>query len=217
LASRLPGRADDAGGPCCLTQESWRSDRWSPQGDTRVHHPGNGAGAVIGALTPLGALITGSFGVAGSFRRTRRSSRSLTTSPRSLRTSPSRCSSASSLSRHRATDAAALRVSYRSPHAVQATVLTVVLYNAHVEPVVQILVAAFGLATMMVIMPRSRMPWMKKVTGNQPVAMGHFGSFGYIAAGETGQLVAAARKHRGHGVPTGPRFLRDRWSGRPSR
>ena len=91
-----------------------------------------------------------------------------------------------------------------------ATVLTVVLYNAKVDSAVQILVAAFGLATMMVIMPAFSMPWMKKVTGNQPVAMGHFGTLGYIAAGVTGQVVGrGSRSTEEMQFPQGLRFLRD--------
>jgi PTS system ascorbate-specific IIC component len=91
-----------------------------------------------------------------------------------------------------------------------ATVLTVVLYNAKVDSVVQILVAAFGLATMMVIMPAFSMPWMRRVTGNQKVAMGHFGTLGYIAGGITGQLVGKGSKSTEEmEFPQGLRFLRD--------
>jgi len=89
-------------------------------------------------------------------------------------------------------------------------VLTVVLYNAKVDSAVQILVAAFGLATMMVIMPAFSMPWMRKVTGGQAVAMGHFGTLGYIAAGVTGQIIGKGSKSTEEmEFPQGLRFLRD--------
>src|SRR3990170_3706071 len=42
----------------------------------------------------------------------------------------------------------------------------------------------------LVIMPAFAQPWMRKVTGGEALAMGHFGSLGYIAAGVTGQVVA---------------------------
>jgi PTS system ascorbate-specific IIC component len=63
---------------------------------------------------------------------------------------------------------------------------------------------------MMVIMPAFSMPWMRRVTNNQPVAMGHFGTLGYIAAGITGQLVGRGSKSTEEmEFPQSLRFLRD--------
>jgi PTS system ascorbate-specific IIC component len=172
---------------------------------------GIGANAVIGALTPLGALITGSFGVAGVVP----TNEAITAIVNDIPDVAQNIAFAmfigviGSLVIARLTR---LRYVFLTGHHMlfMATVLTVVLYNAKVEPVVQILVAAFGLATMMVIMPAFTMPWMKKVTGNQPVAMGHFGSFGYIAAGVAGQVVGRGSKSTEEmQFPGGLRFLRD--------
>jgi PTS system ascorbate-specific IIC component len=136
---------------------------------------GIGANAVIGALTPLGALITGTFGVAGVVP----TNEAITAIVNDIPDVAQNIAFAmfigvvGSLVIARLTP---LRYVFLTGHHMlfMATVLTVVLYNAHVEPVVQILVAAFGLATMMVIMPAFTMPWMKKVTGNEPVANGPF-------------------------------------------
>ena len=63
---------------------------------------------------------------------------------------------------------------------------------------------------MMVIMPAFSMPWMRRVTDNQTVAMGHFGTLGYIAAGITGQIVGKGSKSTEEmEFPQGLRFLRD--------
>jgi PTS system ascorbate-specific IIC component len=172
---------------------------------------GIGAGAVIGALTPLGALITGAFGVEGVVP----TNEAITAIANDIPDVAQNVAFAmfigviGSLIIARLTP---LRYVFLTGHHMlfMATVLTVVLYNAQVDSVVQILVAAFGLATMMVIMPAFSMPWMKKVTGGQPVAMGHFGTLGYIAAGVTGQIVGrGSRSTEEMQFPQGLRFLRD--------
>jgi ascorbate PTS system EIIC component len=172
---------------------------------------GIGAGAVIGALLPLGALITGTFGVAGVVP----TNEAITAIVNDIPDVAQNIAFAMfvgvilSLIIARLTP---LRYVFLTGHHMlfMATVLTVVLYNAHVEPIVQILVAAFALATMMVIMPAFTMPWMKKVTGNQPIAMGHFGSLGYIAAGLAGQAVGRGSKSTEEmEFPQDLRFLRD--------
>jgi len=61
----------------------------------------------------------------------------------------------------------------------------------------------------MVIMPAFAHPWMKKVTGNEPVAMGHFGTLGYIAGGAAGQLFKGSKSTEEINFPNSLRFLRD--------
>lgn len=73
-----------------------------------------------------------------------------------------------------------------------------------------VLIGAFLLAVIMVVMPAFAHPWMKRVTGNDVIAMGHFGTLGYIAAGAAGHAVG---KHSPSTediqFPQGLRFLRD--------
>jgi len=170
-----------------------------------------GAVAVIGALTPLGALITGAFGVEGVVP----TNEAITAIANDIPDVAQNTAFAmfigviGSLVIARLTP---LRYVFLTGHHMlfMATVLTVVLYNAKVDSAVQILVAAFGLATMMVIMPAFSMPWMRKVTGGQAVAMGHFGTLGYIAAGVTGQIIGKGSKSTEEmEFPQGLRFLRD--------
>lgn len=172
---------------------------------------GIGAGAVIGALNPLGVLITGAFGVQGVVP----TNEAITGIVNNIPDVAQNVALAMflgvllSLLIARLTP---LRYVFLTGHHMlfMATVLTVVLYNAKVDSTILIVVAALGLATMMVVMPAFAHPWMKKVTGNEAVAIGHFGTFGYIAAGFTGQLVGRGSKSTEEmQFPQGLRFLRD--------
>lgn len=172
---------------------------------------GIGAGAVIGALNPLGALITGAFGVEGVVP----TNEAITAIVSNIPDVAQNVAFAMfvgvilSLIIARLTP---LRYVFLTGHHMlfMATVLTVVLYNAKVDTTILILVAALGLATMMVIMPAFAHPWMKRVTGNEAVAIGHFGTLGYIAAGFTGQVVGRGSKSTEEmEFPQGLRFLRD--------
>lgn len=75
---------------------------------------------------------------------------------------------------------------------------------------ITVLVGAFLLAVMMVAMPAFAQPWTKRVTGNDTIAIGHFGTLGYIAAGAAGQVVGRHSVSTEEiKVPQGLRFLRD--------
>jgi len=94
-----------------------------------------------------------------------------------------------------------------------ATMLAVILVTVKLTDAYAVVVGAILLGTIMVIMPAFAQPWMRKVTGGEALAMGHFGSLGYIAAGVTGQVVA---RTAGKGksteeieFPEGLRFLRE--------
>lgn len=73
-----------------------------------------------------------------------------------------------------------------------------------------VLVGAFLLAVIMVVMPALAHPWMKRVTGNDVIAMGHFGTLGYIAAGAAGSAVGKnSPSTEDIQFPQGLKFLRD--------
>jgi PTS system ascorbate-specific IIC component len=172
---------------------------------------GIGAGAVIGALTPLGALITGAFDVEGVVP-TNEAITAIANQNPDVAQNVAFAMFIGVLGSLVIARLTPLRYVFLTGHHMlfMATVLTVVLFNAKVDSAVSILVAAFGLATMMVVMPALSMPWMKKVTGGQPVAMGHFGTFGYIAGGVTGSVVGRGSKSTEEmQFPQSLRFLRD--------
>jgi PTS system ascorbate-specific IIC component len=171
---------------------------------------GVGARAVISALDPLGVLITGAFGVEGVVP----TNEAITAIANDIPAVATNVAFAMffgvilALVLARLTP---LRYVFLTGHHMlfMATVLTVVLYNAKVDNVLQIIVAAIGLATMMVVMPAFAHPWMKRVTGGEKVAIGHFGTLGYISAGFVGQFVGKSRSTEEMEFPSGLRFLRD--------
>lgn len=91
-----------------------------------------------------------------------------------------------------------------------ATLLTVVLTVGGFGAGAVVAVGAVLLGVIMVVMPAFGQPWMRKVTGGQPVAIGHFGTLGYIAGGLAGQLVGRGSKSTEEtAFPENLRFLRD--------
>jgi ascorbate PTS system EIIC component len=71
-------------------------------------------------------------------------------------------------------------------------------------------VGAVLLGVIMVVMPAFTQPWTRKITGDDSIAIGHFGSLGFLAAGATGQAVGRrSRSTEEIKFPQGLRFLRD--------
>ncbi|QIK71275.1 PTS ascorbate transporter subunit IIC [Propioniciclava coleopterorum] len=91
-----------------------------------------------------------------------------------------------------------------------ATMLTVVLSVANLNAWVLVAVGAILLGTVMTVMPAFAQPFTKDVTGNDKLAVGHFGTLGYIAAGAIGSVVGRNSKSTEDlKVPDQLRFLRD--------
>ncbi len=95
-----------------------------------------------------------------------------------------------------------------------ATMLAVILVTVGMAGAGAVIVGAILLGTIMVIMPAFAHPWMKAVTGGEKLAMGHFGSLGYIAGGIAGQIVTRVTGKKGKSseeieFPAGLRFLRE--------
>lgn len=91
-----------------------------------------------------------------------------------------------------------------------ATLLTVVLATAGQSSAVVVLVGGVLLGILLVSMPAFAHPWTKRITGDNTIAIGHFGTAGYVAAGATGQLVGKrSRSTEDMKLPEGLRFLRD--------
>lgn len=91
-----------------------------------------------------------------------------------------------------------------------ATLITALLALAELSAVWMIAVGAALLGTIMVVMPAFAQPWTRKVTGGEDVAMGHFGTVGYIAAGTVGRVVGKRSKStEDMKFPDGLKFLRD--------
>ncbi|GAA2001945.1 PTS ascorbate transporter subunit IIC [Brevibacterium samyangense] len=91
-----------------------------------------------------------------------------------------------------------------------ATLLTIVLATAGIAGPLVVLIGAVLLGILMVSLPALAHPWTRKITGDDSIAIGHFGTAGYIAAGSVGRLVGKGSKSTEDlKLPEGLRFLRD--------
>ena len=93
-----------------------------------------------------------------------------------------------------------------------ATMITIVMASAGMSTWLVIGLGAVLLGILMVSLPAIAHPWMKKLTGDSTIAIGHFGTAGYIVAGAVGRMVDPKGRSRSTEeikVPEGLRFLRD--------
>lgn len=172
-----------------------------------------GAVTVINALDPLGKLILGATGARGVVPTNEAIVALAQTNYGQLTATVMFLGFLASLVIARVTN---LRYVFLTGHHIlyMATMLAVILVTVGMTRPTADIVGAILLGTIMVIMPAFAHPWMKAVTGGEKVAMGHFGSLGYIAGGLAGQLVTRVTGKKGKSseemeFPSGLRFLRE--------
>ncbi len=93
-----------------------------------------------------------------------------------------------------------------------ATLITIVMASAGLPTPVVVVLGAALLGILMVSLPALAQPFTRKITGDDTIAIGHFGTAGYIASGVVGRLVdprGRSRSTEDITVPEGLRFLRD--------
>ena len=96
-----------------------------------------------------------------------------------------------------------------------ATMLTIILATTGYSTWVVVIVGAILLGILMVSLPAIAHPWTRRITGNDSIAIGHFGTLGYVAAAATGKAVGGKKKEKQSPstedlkLPEGLRFLRD--------
>lgn len=95
-----------------------------------------------------------------------------------------------------------------------ATMLVMVMAPAGYASGIVVGFGAVLLGILMVSLPAIAHPWTRRVTGDDSVAIGHFGTAGYVAAGAVGKLVGGkgekmSRSTEDLKLPEGLRFLRD--------
>lgn len=77
----------------------------------------------------------------------------------------------------------------------------------------ELLVILFGsilLGMIMVILPALTQPWIKKIMGNDKIAVGHFGTLGYIVSATLGNYIGKkSQSTEKINFPGGLRFLKD--------
>lgn len=92
-----------------------------------------------------------------------------------------------------------------------ATLLTIVLATGGYSGAVTVIVGGALLGILMVSLPALAHPWTRRITGDDSITIGHFGTAGYVAAGAVGRLVGgrSSRSTEELKLPESLRFLRD--------
>lgn len=91
-----------------------------------------------------------------------------------------------------------------------ACMLSAILTGAGYSGVKLVIIGAVVLGMLMVICPAMTQPFMKKIIGSDEVALGHFGTLGYVASALVGKLVGSPEKTTENmKFPKGLMFLRD--------
>ncbi|MBM0286497.1 PTS ascorbate transporter subunit IIC [Staphylococcus pseudintermedius] len=91
-----------------------------------------------------------------------------------------------------------------------AAFLAIILTVGHIKGVLTVILGALILGLIMAVFPALAQPTMRKITGNDQVALGHFGTVSYWAAGEVGKLFKGHSKSTEEiNFPKGLSFLRE--------
>ncbi|GAA3953944.1 PTS ascorbate transporter subunit IIC [Gordonia caeni] len=92
-----------------------------------------------------------------------------------------------------------------------ATLLTIVLATSGLNAVTVVIVGGVLLGVVMVSLPAISQPWTKRITGDNTIAIGHFGTLGYVVAGVVGRWTGGKRSRSTEDLklPESLRFLRD--------
>src|SRR5699024_4754643 len=91
-----------------------------------------------------------------------------------------------------------------------AAFLAIILTVGNWSGVSLIIVGSIALGIIMAIFPALAQPTMKKITGNNQVSLGHFGTVSYVASSAVGSLFRGKSKSTEEiNFPKGLSFLRD--------
>ncbi|MCH4458111.1 PTS ascorbate transporter subunit IIC [Staphylococcus haemolyticus] len=91
-----------------------------------------------------------------------------------------------------------------------AAFLAILLTVGHIKGYLTITIGAIILGLLMAIFPALAQPTMRKITGNDQVALGHFGTVSYWAAGQVGRIFKGKSKSTEDiKFPKGLSFLRE--------
>jgi len=91
-----------------------------------------------------------------------------------------------------------------------ACMISVILTVAGFEGVTLVFTGSLLLGLIMAFFPAFAHPYMRKVTGSDDVALGHFGTFGYMLSGWVGSVVGKnSRSTEEMNLPKNLSFLRD--------
>lgn len=172
---------------------------------------GAGAGLVVASLVPLGAMIQGALGTQGVVPT---NEAIVGIAQESFGAQVSWIMILGFLAALLLARITPLRYVFLTGHHMlfMATLIIMVLATTDLSPWVTVTLGSLFLAVLLVAMPAFSQAWMKKVTGGSTVAMGHFGTVGYIASSLVGRAVdlkGTSPSTEDIKVPESLRFLRD--------
>ncbi len=91
-----------------------------------------------------------------------------------------------------------------------STLLTIVLASADYSGFIVVGLGGILLGIVMVSLPAFAHPFTRRITGDDSIAIGHFGTLAYVAAGAAGSVAGRnSRSTEDVKLPEGLRFLRD--------
>jgi PTS system ascorbate-specific IIC component len=91
-----------------------------------------------------------------------------------------------------------------------ACMIGVILSTGGLKGIPLVILGSLILGLLMVLMPALLQPYMRKITGSDDIAMGHFGSIGYFVSGTVGKYIGDPSKSTEDvKVPKSLGFLRD--------
>jgi PTS system ascorbate-specific IIC component len=170
---------------------------------------GVGAGAVIAALAPFGTMVLKVFGAQGVVPT---NEAIVAIAQKDYGTTVAAVMAVGILVNLLLARFTPLKYIFLTGHHIfyMATMLAVILTTQKLGNAEIVITGGILLGVIMVVMPALAQPWMRRVTGDQPIAMGHFGSLGYIAAAITGKYLGRKSKSTEElQVPKSLGFLRD--------
>ncbi|HSI99812.1 MAG TPA: PTS ascorbate transporter subunit IIC [Patescibacteria group bacterium] len=170
---------------------------------------GIGAGAVVGALEPLGVMILEVFGAQGVVP----TNEAITAiAAGEFGVTVAWVMLVGFLVNLLLARITPLKYIFLTGHHIlfMATMLAVVLSAADIVNAPNVILGGILLGTVMVVMPALGQPFMRRITNDQPVAIGHFGTMGYILAGLAGKAFGGrSRSTEEMNFPKTINFLRD--------
>jgi len=168
-----------------------------------------GAGLVVASLAPLGAMIQGATGAQGVIP-TNEAIAGIAQADYGAQVSWLMIAGfAVSLLLARFTP---LSYVFLTGHHIlfMSTLLTIVLASADYPAVVVVGLGGVVLGILMVSLPAFAHPWTRRITGDDSIAIGHFGTLAYVSAGSVGAVVGrGSRSTEDLRLPESLRFLRD--------
>lgn len=170
---------------------------------------GGGAGIIIGALNPLGAMVQSAFHLHGVVPT---NEAIVAIAQKSFGAQTAMIMALGFVVNLLLARFTPAKFIFLTGHHLffMATVLAVVLGSAGISGVHQAILGAIFLGTVSTMMPALVHPFMKKVTGDAPFALGHFNTLGYIVSALVGKVVGkSSRTTEEIKVPKNLGFLRD--------